>query len=35
MTDMDDNDWDKALPVTVLCIVGLVVILILVAIGML
>ena len=35
MTDMDDNDWDKDLPVTVLCIVGLVVILILVAIGML
>lgn len=30
---MDDNDWDKDLPVTIACIIGLVVVLLLVAIG--
>lgn len=32
---MDDNDWDKDLPVTIACLVGLVVVLTLVAIGVL
>lgn len=35
MTNMDDNDWDKDLPVTIICIIGLAVLLLLVAIGML
>jgi hypothetical protein len=32
---MDDNDWDKDLPVTIACCVGIVVLLFLVAIGVL
>lgn len=32
---MDNNDWDADLPVTIFCIVGLVVILFLVFIGVL
>lgn len=31
----DNNDWDEDLPVTIICIVALVVVLTLVAIGML
>jgi hypothetical protein len=30
---MDDNDWDKDLPVTIGCLVGIVVVLFLVYIG--
>lgn len=29
----DDNDWDKDLPVTIICIIGIVVVLFLVAMG--
>jgi hypothetical protein len=32
---MDDNDWDRDLPVTIFCVVGLVLILLFVFIGIL
>jgi hypothetical protein len=32
---MDDNDWDRDLPVTIFCVVGLVLILLFVFIGVL
>lgn len=32
---MDDNDWDKDLPLTIICTVGLIILLVLVAMGML